>query len=84
MIRTQIQLTPEQARTLKALSATSGRSVADLVREGVDHVLRDQSHVTRGERMRRAARLFGAFESGSQDLAARHDEHFADAAAPRR
>ncbi len=84
MIRTQVQLTPEQARTLKTLSAASGRSVADLVREGVDRVLRDQANVTRGERMRRAARLFGAFESGSRDLAARHDEHFADASAPHR
>lgn len=33
----------------------------------------------RGERMRQAAVWFGRFRSGTGDLAARHDQHFADA-----
>jgi Arc/MetJ-type ribon-helix-helix transcriptional regulator len=84
LVRTQVQLTQEQATELKRLAATSGRSMADLVREGVDRLLRDQTGLTRQERMQRAARVFGTFTSGARDLASRHDDHFADAADPRR
>lgn len=79
MIRTQIQLTEEQARKLKRLAAEQGRSMADLVRDGVDLVLGGAQQESRGERMRRAARVFGKFRSKSGDLSRRHDDHFADA-----
>lgn len=36
MIRTQIQLTEEQARALKALAAARHVSVAELIRQSVD------------------------------------------------
>jgi hypothetical protein len=39
MIRTQIQLTEEQARRLKAMAAERGTSVAELIRQGVDDLL---------------------------------------------
>jgi predicted DNA-binding protein len=84
MVRTQIQLTDEQARQLKKLAAEAGRSMADLVRESVDGLLRDRHLPGRAEQMQRAARVFGAFKSGARDLSARHDEHFADAADTRR
>jgi Arc/MetJ-type ribon-helix-helix transcriptional regulator len=79
MVRTQIQLTGEQADQLKRLAAARGRSMADLVREGVDHLLRENGGTSRGDLMHRAAVAFGAFRSGSGDGAARHDEHFAAA-----
>jgi len=50
--------------------------MADLVREGVDHLLRENGGTSRRDLMHRAA---GAFRSGSGDGAARHDEHFAGA-----
>jgi predicted DNA-binding protein len=84
VVRTQIQLTMEQAAQLKRLAASTGRSMADLVREGVERLLRDQAELSRPERMRRAARVFGTFKSGTRDLSNRHDDHFADAAEPRR
>ena len=84
VVRTQIQLTQEQAAQLKRLAASSGRSMADLVREGVERLLRDQTGLTRQEKMRRAANVFGSFRSGARDLASHHDDHFADAADPRR
>ena len=84
MVRTQIQLTDDQARRLKRLAAASGRSMADLVRDGVERVLLEQPGSSRAERMRHAARHFGAFASTSGDLSTRHDDHFAEAVAERR
>lgn len=83
MIRTQIQLTEEQARKLKKLAAAEGRSIADLVRDGVERVL-ESTGESRRERMLRAAKVFGRFRSGTTDLASRHDEQFAESVAPRR
>lgn len=80
MVRTQIQLTQDQAAKLKHLASTSGRSMADLVREGVERVLQDQTGLSRTERMQSATRVFGTFKSGTCDLSSRHDDHFADAA----
>lgn len=42
MIRTQVQLDPEQHRRLKDLAADRGVSVAQLVREGVEAVLSEE------------------------------------------
>ncbi len=84
MVRTQIQLTEEQAERLKRLAGERRRSMADLIREAVDDLLEDQSRgATRRERLERAARSFGRFRSGTGDLADRHDVHFADAAVRR-
>jgi predicted nuclease with RNAse H fold len=83
MVRTQIQLTKSQAERLKRLAASNGVSMAELVRQGVDRVLEAAPASTRGDTMRRAMRDFGAFRSGSSDLATRHDEAFAAAVAPR-
>jgi hypothetical protein len=40
MIRTQIQITAEQARALKQLAAKEGKSVAELIRISLDEMLR--------------------------------------------
>lgn len=80
MIRTQIQLTPEQMRGLKAAAARRGRPVAELVREGVDEVLRQAPAAGRSPR-ERAAAVSGRFRSGRHDLAGRHDAHLAESLA---
>jgi hypothetical protein len=80
MVRTQVQLTDEQALELKRLSAARDRSIAALVRDSVDRLLRSGEEATRGDLMRRAAGVFGRFRSGTPDLANRHDEHFVAAA----
>jgi len=77
MVRTQIQLTEAQVRALKRLAAAEGRSMADLIRSGVDALLVEAD--TRGEETKRARalRAVGRFRSGVRDLSSRHDRHLA-------
>jgi predicted DNA-binding protein len=79
MIRTQIQLTEEQSEALKQLSAREGKSVAELVRQGIDQLLRSQRAVDSAELRRRALAVAGQFHSGDEDLAAEHDRQEAEA-----
>ena len=79
MIRTQIQLTDAQARALKALAAAEGRSMADLIRDAVDVILRARGVVDREEVKARSLAALGRFRSGSRDLGSKHDHHLTDA-----
>ena len=78
MIRMQVQLTEEQLAALKALAAASGRSVADLVREGVDSMLRAGGETARQQRQARALEAVGRFASGQKDVSIEHDRHLAE------
>lgn len=78
MIRTQIQLTPEQARALKRLAAKEGKSVAELIRRSVDNLLQTSDTLDQAARRARALAAAGRL-SGPIDLATRHDEYLADA-----
>lgn len=79
MVRTQIQLTDEQAAALKKLAAGRNESVAELIRRGVDTLLRSISPVTPDERRHRAIAVAGRFRSGRKDLSSEHDKHLAEA-----
>ncbi|MFV2067912.1 MAG: CopG family transcriptional regulator [Pirellulales bacterium] len=75
MIRTQIQLRDEQFSSLKKLAESKGVSMAELVRQGVDLVIR-QGNVLSDEQLRaRALAAAGRFRSGSTDVAQRHDHY---------
>ena len=74
MIRTQIQLTEEQARELKELAAREGVSMAELVRQAVDSLLEGSGTISVEERRRRAMALVGQFNSGRSDVSEKHDE----------
>lgn len=78
MIRTQIQLTEEQARALKALAAEQGVSVAELIRRSVDR-LTASAGPGQEARRRRALAVAGRFRSGCADLSAGHDEYLVEA-----
>jgi len=84
LIRTQVQLTEEQVRALRRMSADRGVSVAELVREAVDTLVRTGAGVPQGERQRRALQAIGRFASGHRDTSARHDEHLEESYHPRR
>ena len=79
MIRTQISLTESQAADLQRIAAERGVSMAALVREGVDYVLR--SHDDAGTR-RRAVVAIGSFRSGDADVSERHDDYLDGALSP--
>ena len=83
MIRTQIQLSEEQARALRELAARDGRSMADLVRESVDLLLRRRRIHSPSQELlaERALAAAGRFRSESGDLGRRHDDLFADSVA---
>ena len=78
MERTQISLTAEQMRRLRAEARRRKVPIAVVVREAVDRVVPADP----GDRQARFERLLaavGRFESGTGDVAARHDEIAGDA-----
>ncbi|MGA2185185.1 MAG: ribbon-helix-helix domain-containing protein [Bryobacteraceae bacterium] len=79
MVRTQIQFTDSQIESLRRLAAATGRSVADLVRQGVDQYLAVKSQPDLEERKKRALRVLGKFPSAPSDVSIRHDHYLAEA-----
>jgi hypothetical protein len=79
MIRTQIQLTEEQARALKSMAVERGVSVAELVRQSIDNYIKTAHHPTLDERRQRALSVIGIVASGETDLATNHDHYLAEA-----
>ncbi len=75
MIRTQIQLTEEQARGLKELAAQRGVSMAELIRQGVERILAESDE---RERRRRALAVIGRFHGGPSDVSVNHDRYLAE------
>ena len=79
MIRTQVQLTEEQARALRDLASVRQVSVAELIRQSVDTLVQSSGEIDMEERRRRAIAAAGRFHSGASDISAKHDEYLADA-----
>ena len=75
MVRTQIQFTEEQIESLRVLSRTQGRSVSDIVRSGVDGILRDSD---REQKRKRFFSGVGKYRSGIGDIAENHDRYLAE------
>ncbi len=78
MIRTQIQLTEEQSRKLKAAAARRGISVAELIRQGIDASLDKDASPSRDELAARAVNAAGRFRSSRHDVARRHDRYLGE------
>lgn len=77
MIRTQIQLTEDQATRLKDAAAREGVSVAELIRRSVDEHL---SRVSGHDRWERARSIVGKFRSKSPDALGRDHDRYLDEA----
>jgi hypothetical protein len=78
MFRTQIQLTPEQARALKRLATREGKSVAELIRLSVDAMLRSNGIVDPDAQRQKAIAAAGKLQGGPTDLSVEHDRYLAE------
>jgi hypothetical protein len=79
VIRTQVQLTESQMKALRQASADTGKSVAELIRQGVDLYLAGRNEPSREERIKRAIRAAGRFSSGLTDVSVNHDKYLTEA-----
>jgi predicted DNA-binding protein len=79
MIRTQIQLTDAQLKALRRLSAATGKSTKELIRNAIDRYLAESPVSKPEDRIERAIKAAGAFASGSNDAGADHDRYLAEA-----
>jgi len=78
MVRTQVQLTEKQLEDLRRISAERGKSVAELVRLGVELYLSSQQPDRKAIR-ERARLVAGRFSSGVNDLGKNHDDYLDEA-----
>jgi len=79
MVRTQIQLTEEQAKALKKMAASRHLSSAELIRRAVDIMIKSVPAADPEERRKRAIEIAGKFSSGKSDVSRRHDKYLAGA-----
>ncbi len=75
MVTRNIELTDEQNRILEEIAVSQGRLVAELIRDGVDELLRAQGRLPLEALRQRALALSGRFHSGLPDLATEHDRY---------
>jgi hypothetical protein len=80
MVRTQIQLTEQQARRLKAEARQLGVSLAEVIRIYVERGLADSTS-DRLASYERASRAIGRFHDHdrARDTSSRHDHYLDDA-----
>ena len=78
MIRTQIQITPEQARALKRLAAREGKSMAELIRISLDEMLKAGGVMEPGTLRQKAIAAAGKLK-GPRNLAKNYDDYLAEA-----
>jgi len=79
MVRTQIQITEEQAKALKKIAAIRHVSMAELIRQGVDRVIGSNTTIDEEEKIKRAIRVAGKFRSGQKGISENHDDYLAEA-----
>lgn len=74
MVRTQIQLTEEQAQKLRELSVARRESVAAIIRKAVDQFI-VSGKPDRAALYRQADSLVGKHKSDTSDIAVHHDRY---------
>ena len=80
MLRTQVQLTDEQHRMLRAEAQRHGVSISEVVRRCIVRFF-ESEHTDRHELFARASALVGAFvdPQSATDISVRHDEYLDEA-----
>jgi predicted transcriptional regulator len=72
MVRTQIQLTEEQAARLKEIAHAGNESIASVIRRALDQYLASQEP-DRRSLYRQALTAVGKYTAGAQDISLEHD-----------
>jgi hypothetical protein len=78
MIRTQVQVTEEQARLLREISRTNQESLAGLIRRAVDQFLVNRKP-DRSTLYRQASTIVGKYAAGAGDVSTSHDQYLEEA-----
>ena len=80
MVRTQIQLTEQQARRLRARARERGVSLAEVIRRYIDKGIAEENP-DRQALYERASGVVGRFpdRAGTPDLSRRHDDYLSEA-----
>lgn len=81
MVRTQIQLSEDEAAAVKRLATSRGVSMAAVIRAAVDQYVEREGEESMESKWARSLAAVGSLHSGITDLSQRHDDEFADAAA---
>jgi hypothetical protein len=79
MVRTQIQLTEEQAKKIKKIAASRGVPMAEVIRDAVEGAIRSGAGTVSEERRKRALEIVGRFRSGKRDVSRKHDDYLTEA-----
>jgi len=82
MVRTQIQLTEDQAKALKRIAGARHLSVAELIRRAVDAMIKTSLSVDPEEKLKRSLEIAGKFGSGQRDISKRHDFYLSKSYGP--
>jgi len=80
MVRTQIQLSEEEAVAVKRLARERSVSMAAVIRAAVDQYVQRESGESLDERWQLSLAAVGGFRSGGANLSQTHDDEFAAAA----
>ena len=75
MVRTQIQLTEKQAREIKRLAAEKNVSIAELIRQSVELLLKSPSLMDREGQTARAKAAAEKHRSDRTDVSRNHDSY---------
>ena len=78
MVRTQIQLTEEQAKKLRELSAARRESMAALIRKAVDQFI-VSGKPDRSALYRQAETVVGKHKADTDDISIHHDRYLEEA-----
>ena len=74
MVRTQIQLTEEQAEKLREISLKNRESMASLIRTAIDQFLLF-SKVDKSSLYKQASSVIGKYKADKKDISVKHDEY---------
>ncbi|MDO8588948.1 MAG: CopG family transcriptional regulator [Armatimonadota bacterium] len=77
MVRTQIQLTDEQAEKARQAARRMGISMAELIRRALDESLASAGSQVSAKK--RSLRAIGCVASGTGDLSENHDKYLREA-----